>query len=323
MAKYKLYTHTDLDGVGCAVLAKLMWKDEIDIEYCNNPNDVTDKLNKVKQKDFDIIFVTDCSFNYSDVNNKFDFNRLKLFDHHNTAKYLEEKIPFAKVEEEVDGKATCGTELFYNYLKHKGLSKNADYFVEQVRLYDTWDWAKGTSHIPKYLSMLVYMFSITRFVKEYTRRLNKADLNELTIFTQYERDVLEYEIERQDRELKKQLKQVHIIDTSNYKIGVIVGDYNMSLLGNAICDTFDDVDIAVGINLMRGGISVRTNRDEIDLGKFMETYFKGGGHLKSAGGCLSLSYNNIAGIYDIMLDSKFGFITGVKKVGNDKNYDTI
>ena len=308
MANYKLYTHNDLDGVGCAVLAKLMWGNNVNIEYCNNPNEVTERLNKVNQKKYDTIFITDCSFDYSKV--KLDFSRLKLFDHHHTAEYLVGKIPYAVVKEKIDGKATCGTELFYNYLKHKGLDKSADYFVEQVRLYDTWDWAKSSSQIPKYLSMLVYMFSITRFVDVYTERLAKEDLNELTIFNQYERDVLSYEIKRQEKELKKQLKQVQIVDTTQYKLGVIVGDYNMSILGNAICDTYN-VDIAIGVNIMRGSINVRTNREEIDLGDIMKSWFKGGGHQKSAGGCLCLSYDDKLDLYHIMLSNIFGFITGV------------
>jgi oligoribonuclease NrnB/cAMP/cGMP phosphodiesterase (DHH superfamily) len=33
--KIKLFTHTDLDGVGCAVAANVMFEGEVDIEYCN------------------------------------------------------------------------------------------------------------------------------------------------------------------------------------------------------------------------------------------------------------------------------------------------
>lgn len=30
----KLFTHTDLDGVGCAIIAKLVYGDEIDLRSC-------------------------------------------------------------------------------------------------------------------------------------------------------------------------------------------------------------------------------------------------------------------------------------------------
>ena len=34
----KLFTHTDLDGIGCAILAKLAFGEEVDIEYCDYDN---------------------------------------------------------------------------------------------------------------------------------------------------------------------------------------------------------------------------------------------------------------------------------------------
>ena len=43
---YKLLTHTDLDGVSCAVLAKLAWGENVDVTFCHNPTDVTQYLMK-------------------------------------------------------------------------------------------------------------------------------------------------------------------------------------------------------------------------------------------------------------------------------------
>lgn len=47
--KIKLFTHTDLDGVGCAVLAYLAFgRENVDVEYCNydDINDAIDRLNE-------------------------------------------------------------------------------------------------------------------------------------------------------------------------------------------------------------------------------------------------------------------------------------
>ena len=42
--KIKLFTHSDLDGVGCAILMKNVYRnDKIDIEYCDYGN-VNDKI---------------------------------------------------------------------------------------------------------------------------------------------------------------------------------------------------------------------------------------------------------------------------------------
>ena len=44
MGKIKLFTHTDLDGVGCAILAYLAFgRENVDVEYCNY-DDVDEKV---------------------------------------------------------------------------------------------------------------------------------------------------------------------------------------------------------------------------------------------------------------------------------------
>ena len=36
MSKNKLFTHCDLDGIGCAILAYFAFgRDNVDVEYCN------------------------------------------------------------------------------------------------------------------------------------------------------------------------------------------------------------------------------------------------------------------------------------------------
>ena len=57
----KLFTHTDLDGIGCAVLAKLVFSDEVDITYCdytNINNNVLEYLNSC-EKLADTVLITD------------------------------------------------------------------------------------------------------------------------------------------------------------------------------------------------------------------------------------------------------------------------
>ena len=57
----KLFTHTDLDGVGCAILAKLAFKD-VDISYCNYDNINEEVKNFITDKnDIDMCFITDVS----------------------------------------------------------------------------------------------------------------------------------------------------------------------------------------------------------------------------------------------------------------------
>lgn len=283
---YKLYTHNDLDGVGCAILAKLAWQDYVEIKYCNSPDEVTERLCKDDNRHADLVFVTDCSFNYEKVynNNHRVINKIRLFDHHATALPLVNKSEYFVVETyRKDGKPTCGTEIFYNYLKErKGFTRNCHYFVEQVRLYDTWEWKEGSSNIPNYLSMLLYTDSISAFCDNFAIKLLRGNMNDLSVFTDAERAVLQYEERRQQKMLDKALKNVYIIHTDKYSWGITFSEVNMSLIGQEICDTFD-VDIAASINLNNEILSVRTTKNNIDLGALMKSDFNGGGHPKAAG----------------------------------------
>ena len=288
---YKMYTHNDLDGVGCAILAKLAWGDGVEIRYCNSPEEVTNRLIKDDNTYRHLVYVTDCSFNYEKVynGNKRVIGKLRLFDHHATALSLADKNHYFVVEtNREDGKLTCGTEIFYKFLKErKGFTINCDYFVEQVRLYDTWDWTLGTSNIPKYLSMLLFTDSITKFCDNFVVKLLKGNMNDLNVFTDTERAILEYEERRQNKEMEKALKNTYIVETNHYSYGIVFGDCNMSLLGNAICEEYN-VNIALNINPSTNIIGVRTTRNNIDLGKFMKDFYHGGGHPKAAGASIPI-----------------------------------
>lgn len=53
----KLFTHTDLDGIGCAILAKIAFKN-CDIEYCGY-NDINDNVTDfVKGKGLAVLILT-------------------------------------------------------------------------------------------------------------------------------------------------------------------------------------------------------------------------------------------------------------------------
>lgn len=309
---YKLYTHNDLDGVGCAILAKLAWGDGVEVRYCNSPDEVTNRLIKDDNAHRDLVYVTDCSFNYEKLRNGNHkvIGKIRLFDHHATALPLMQRSEYFKVEtHREDGHPTCGTEIFYKFLQdRKGFTINCDYFVEQVRLYDTWEWTEGTSNIPRYLSMLLYTDSIDKFCDVFTAKLIKGKMNDLNIFTDNERAVLEYEERRQNKEMEKTLKNTYIVNTNNYSYGIVFGSVDMSTVGNAICNAYD-VDIAMNINPVTNIIGVRTTRNNLDLGKLMKEVYGGGGHPKAAGAPIT----NLA--EDIIRDVLHDKVSFIQKAG--------
>ena len=310
---YKLFTHTDLDGVGCAVLAKIAWGDKVDITFCHNPAEVTKSLLKMYEnkswREYNLVFVTDLSFDAEILKERKIYKEVvRLFDHHGTT--VEPFKPYYKwatVEIERNGRLTCGTELFYQYLFKKGLVGNRDYFVEQVRLFDTWDWYTGKSNIPKYLSNLVFKLGLQYFLKNFTERLKTRDVNELTIFNQYERDILVYEDTREQKDIESFMKQTYVCevesseicpDETRFKVGVVFNNsLYSSLLGNNMCRDMG-VDIAFMVNLNKGRVEVRTAREDIDLGAWMQKFYAGGGHRKAAGGVLDITESVIKKCFD-------------------------
>jgi hypothetical protein len=118
-------------------------------------------------------------------------------------------------------------------------------------------------------------------------------VNELSIFNQYERDILLFEEAREQKDIDMFIENSYICDIysdvispnkKKFKIGVV---FNSSLyssaLGNSMCRQLD-VDIAFLVNLNKEKIEVRTAKEDINLNRLMKEYFRGGGHQKAAGG---------------------------------------
>ena len=120
--RVKLFTHTDLDGIGCAVLAYLSFGYEnVDVEQCNY-DDIDDYVEAFMEDDglyrsYDKIFITDISVsdsvaNMIDILDRVD-RRVQLFDHHGTALFLN-KYDWCMIKEDIYLEniiKTCGTEL--------------------------------------------------------------------------------------------------------------------------------------------------------------------------------------------------------------------
>ena len=157
--KVKIFTHTDLDGIGCAILAYMAFgdrgfdSDKVDVEYCDYKN-IDSKLRALGSdhdlyNSYDKIYITDISMSEelaADMDVCCNHDKIQLFDHHATALWLN-KYDWCEVKVG-DAVKTSGTELFYVHLLNNGYfddcyphyMENLDRFVEVVRDYDTWRW---------------------------------------------------------------------------------------------------------------------------------------------------------------------------------------
>lgn len=283
----KLITHTDLDGCGCAILAKLVFATDVDITYAKSIDNVNSYLECIKNPlIYDSIVITDLS-----CDEKFfaTIPNLLLFDHHKTALKLN-KFDNALVQVKLNDKFTCGTELFYQYLSDKYAINNIPYFIELIRSYDTWDWTKQFGKLPYYLNNLLYIRGINHFVESFTKKLMKNDINELNIFSTDDRLLLSYkeiEIEKFINDKRQDMyKKEIVINNQKLIIGICFADCYQSFLGNTLCKE-ENIDIAIMLNLNKNTCAVRSLNKEIDVSEIIKLItISSGGHQLAAGGVL-------------------------------------
>ena len=281
----KIFTHTDLDGVGCAVLAKY-YDPDIEAEFCDYDN-VNQKVSDFLDNNtpFGDLYITDISVS-DDIAQRIDNTDFILLDHHPTALGLNKyKCCTVKVEDEKTGLKTCGTELFYHWLVEYGYiekTKVLDRFVEIIRDYDTWRWAElGNAGVEcKLINDLLYIYGRDNFMKWCLKSFSN---NIFPYFTDTESTLLKLRQEEIDRYVEKKNKEMFTQALCGKVSGFVFASKFTSELGNKLCKMHSEIDFVTIINVEDCTVSYRTIKDDIDLGKDVAVLFGGGGHPKAAG----------------------------------------
>ena len=306
MSKIKLFTHTDLDGIGCAILAYLAFgRESVDVEYCDYSN-VNDKVGDFfvngSPGEYNAVFITDISINneLAMTIDKYAVEDLwHLFDHHATALGLN-KYDWCEVSVMNDtlGIKTSGTELFYTYLRRRGRFEhlsvnvicNIDGFVDIVRDYDTWRWKelgkKGI--IRKQVNDLFYIYGREKFIdwalgQILTLKLYRG-ISDFPIYS--EKDIALLDQKQKDIDIyveEKNRQLFHRVDEVGHTYGVVFAERYFSELGNRLCELNPDLAYIAMIDISSGTVSYRTIRDDIDVGGEIAHAYGGGGHPKAAG----------------------------------------
>lgn len=287
-----LFTHTDLDGVGCAVLAKLFFADEPCITYCDYGDidyEVKTLLDNVEiLQSEDKIFITDISIS-KELAKRIEASSLKceikLFDHHATAEPLNE-FSWCKVRatDEEDHDLTCGTKMFYDHLVHQygDLYKNSlcD-FVDFVRQWDTWTW-KNTGErgrAAKYMNDLLDIRGKYDFINHFVYQFQTKGYCYYDEIDKMLLEIRQKEIQEYIHEKSQQMQNAH---WGEYNVGIVFADRFISELGNQLCELYPEIDFVAIIDIANQKVSYRTISDDINLGVFAQRY-GGGGHPKAAG----------------------------------------
>lgn len=289
-----LFTHNDLDGVGCGILATIAFGDNVQVRY-NSISSLDHQIEQFLEKSphtlqNDFLFITDLSPNDEIVSQLNDLvnqgGQVCLIDHHKTAFHLNDfSWASVKVESE-DGKLTSATSLFYEYLtKHQKMKSTPvlDEFVELVRQYDTWEWDINDNQKAKRLNDLFYLLSIDEFEDKIVKRLQEQEHFEFDEFEQKLLKMEEDKIERYIRRKKRELIQTFI---EEYCVGIVHAESYHSELGNELGKEHPHIDYIAILNMGGKKISYRTIHEHVDVSKIAEQY-GGGGHAKASGSSMS------------------------------------
>lgn len=284
---YKLLSHTDLDGVGCGILAKLAFGDRIKIRY----NSIASLNREVEwflenEERNTHLFITDLSVNEENEKRLEEFyqtgGKVQLLDHHKTALHFNEYKWGHVVVEDNEGNLASGTSLFYEYLIENELiqtSNAIDEFVELVRQYDTWEWEKNNNQEAHRLNALFFLISIDEFEEKMVNRLQNSDH---FFFDEFEQKILDMEEDKVERYIRRKRRELVQTSIGDYLAGIVYAESYHSELGNELGKEYPHLDYIAMLNMGGKRISLRTIHDHVDVSE-VAGHYGGGGHAKAAG----------------------------------------
>jgi oligoribonuclease NrnB/cAMP/cGMP phosphodiesterase (DHH superfamily) len=291
--KIKLFTHDDLDGVGCFILLKCFCQD-VDVEYCSY-GDINEKLDKwldiAECADYSALFITDISVNaeIAEKLNKLDNENLialYLLDHHQTADWLQKKYPWAQVDSSPYTPRASGTSMVWNYLvasMDKGIvlrnSLKGD-FAEYVRLYDTWEHNEHKNgEMSRNLNTLLGIYGKDLFVK---KMLEKFHSNILSLD---EQDMLLIENEKHiiKEYVDKTCTKPILSKILGYEACIVFAEEHVASIGEELKKRYPDVEVIAIIDMNKQKISYRTPQKDFNTGLWVAKPLGGGGHPAASG----------------------------------------
>ncbi|MCK0473490.1 DHH family phosphoesterase [Halalkalibacter sp. APA_J-10(15)] len=286
-----LYSHNDLDGVSCGILARLAFGSNVEIQYVS----IQRLDQKIEQhletaKTADSLWITDLSINSDNEQRIHTFIKaggsVQLIDHHKTALHLNDHS-WAHIEiAHEESKLASATSLLYDFLiksDYLQRSQALDEFVELVRQWDTWEWDRNENFRSKRLNDLFFLLSIDDFEDRMVQRLPTSNNFK---FDDFEDKILDIEEDKITRYIKRKRRELVQVMLEEKCVGIVHAEAYHSELGNKLGKESPHLDYIAILNVGQRKMSFRTIHDHIDVSMVAEQY-EGGGHAKAAGATLN------------------------------------
>lgn len=291
----KIFTHNDLDGLGCVLLAQLAYgKDAVDFETCRH-EDIDEKVSlyfsEKAYENFSYCYVTDIAVSEDiavQINTLFasPSQYISIIDHHISTTSLNVHNWCHVTVADDNGLKYCGTSLFYKELltldvpfKEKLLNPLVVSFVEKIRRYDVWDWQPLNDIEAKQLDDLLSILGKDRFMDYWLKRLEEDHGH--FYFDDIQTLLLELRQNEINQYIESRNEEIIVKEIAGYQTGIVFANRYQSELGNQLALLHPELDFIAMINV-GGGVSCRCVKDDVNLAELAAS-FGGGGHVKASG----------------------------------------
>lgn len=303
----KLFSHNDLDGFGAPLLLKAvqptMFEDtEFDMTNCGAgriDETFAHWLKGPEANRFTDVYIMDMTpdsdYTFQQLNANFA-NHWLVFDHHESEEELRQKYAANSVQPANANVNPSAASLAWDWLTQQphftdlpeDRRHELAYLVELIRAYDTWDWQndpdmdEADRTAADDLDQLFWFYPL-QDSEDFVLDVFKAGwpkyraANQLLIRTLNE---------LRAKYLKSHLKDVLKTKLAGHQFGIVYASDYKSEIAHELLDQNPDVDAALVISPV--SVSLRSN-GKLDVAKFAEKYFGGGGHADAAGGRLSVN----------------------------------
>ena len=256
-----LLTHTDLDGVGAAVV----WTAATGAPYRIVENGEVDQAVAQALTDADEVVLADHSIAETTVPlveaHLAEGHRFQLLDHHKSALPLA-RYPWATVDVE-----RSGTGLLFDYL---GRPEPLREFAELVEDHDLWRHADPRS---SRLAALQALLGEERFMARFVSDPRVA-------FTEAEELLLDVEARRESDYIERKLEEAEVLEINGARWALVWAESYRSNLAHALIERLDVAASAI-VNANSDKVIVSLRGRGVDVSLVAEAH-GGGGHARAA-----------------------------------------
>jgi oligoribonuclease NrnB/cAMP/cGMP phosphodiesterase (DHH superfamily) len=272
-----LITHTDFDGVTCAILFKAVWPEGL--VYYEDYKTVDQRIVDTLISDASTIYITDISPSSkhaeeiaAEIQANVEIHRkIHLFDHHETAKWLNQ-YGWAHVNSH-----WCGAKIFHHYLTEHG--KTVGRYNDLVYCADTYDCWQNNNPDFRHASMvnrLLYILDRERFVKRFIE-------NPFVRLSDSEYLLLILDAEHQSKYIQETIDNAYLLESRHgAQYALCFAEEYPSQIGHALLEKFPELNYAAIVNLKAGTVGLRSRQNSYDVSGLASEY-GGGGHQAAAG----------------------------------------